>query len=62
MKKQTVVFDLETIDAIVGIEHKWQMEILKNLSGGIAAGTMNVFSAGRQAGKSTLTMKLRKSN
>lgn len=60
MTKQTVVFDLETIDAIAGME-KWHMEILKNLSGGIPAGTMNVFSAG--PGKSmlnTYTMKVLK--
>lgn len=60
MTTQTVVFDLETIDAIVGMEQKWQMEILKNLSGGIAAGTMNVFSAGRQTGKSSMTLKVLK--
>lgn len=61
MKKQTVVFDLETMNAIAGMEQQWQMEILKNLSGGIPAGTMNVFSAGRQTGKSmlnTYTMKV----
>lgn len=60
MKKQTVVFDLETMNAIAGMEQKWQMEILKNLSGGIAAGTMNVFSAGRQSGKSSMTLKVLK--
>jgi hypothetical protein len=58
MKKQTIVFDLETMNAIAGMEQKWQMEILKNLSGGIAAGTMNVFSAGRQTGKSSMTLKV----
>ena len=61
MKKQTVVFDLETMNAITGTAQKWQMDILKNLSGGIPAGTMNVFSAGRQTGKSmlnTYTMKV----
>jgi len=62
MTKQTVVFDLETMNAISGME-KWHMEILKNLSGGIPAGTMNVFSAGRQTGKSmlnTYTLKVLK--
>jgi hypothetical protein len=60
-KTKTVVFDLETMNAITGTAQKWQMEILKNLSGGIPAGTMNVFSAGRQTGKSmlnTYTMKV----
>lgn len=58
---ETVVFDIETMNAITGLERKWQMDILKNLSGGIPAGTMNVFSAGRQTGKSmlnTYTMKV----
>ena len=62
-KNKTVVVDLETINTIVGVERKWQMDILKNLSGGIPAGTMNVFSAGRQTGKSmlnTYTMKVLK--
>ena len=66
MTKQTVVFDLETINSIAGIEQKWHTELLKNLSGGIPAGTMNVFSTGRfgrQTGKSmlnTYTMKVLK--
>ena len=30
----------------------WQMEILKNLSGGIHPGEMMIFSSGRQTGKS----------
>lgn len=63
MTKKTVVFDLETMNAIAGIEQKWHMEILKNLSGGIPAGTMNVFSAGRhgrQTGKSMLSLKVLK--
>ena len=59
MTKQTVVFDLETMNAITGIERKWQMDILKNLSGGIPAGTMNVFLAGRQTGKSMLMKVLK---
>lgn len=58
MKKQTVVFDLETMNAIAGMEQQWQMEILKNLSGGIPAGTMNIFSVGRQTGKSSMTLKV----
>jgi hypothetical protein len=58
-KHKTVVFDIETINSLAGIEQEWHMEILKNLSGGIAAGTMNVFSAGRQTGKSML-MKVMK--
>lgn len=57
---KTVVFDLETMDAIVNTENKWHMEILKNLSGGIPAGTMNVFSAGRQTGKSYYNIKVLK--
>lgn len=59
-KTETVVFDLETMNAITSIERKWQMDILKNLSGGIPAGTMNVFSAGRQTGKSSMTLKVLK--
>ena len=58
-KHKTVVFDIETINSIAGIEQEWHMEILNNLSGGIPAGTINVFSAGRQTGKSML-MKVMK--
>lgn len=59
-KHKTVVFDIETINAMVNADQKWHMEILKNLSGGIHAGTINVFSAGRQTGKSYYNMKVLK--
>ena len=59
-KHKTVLFDIETMNSISATAQQYQVNILNNLSGGIPAGTMNVFSAGRQTGKSYYNMKVLK--
>ena len=54
MKKQTLVVDLESMANVP----QYQKDIFNKLSAGIAAGTMNVISVGRQTGKSMLNMQL----
>ena len=59
-KHKTVLFDIETMNSISAFAQQYQVNILNNLSGGIPAGTMTVFSAGRQTGKSYYNMKVLK--
>lgn len=57
MKKQTLVVDLESMSNVP----QYQKDIFDKWIGGIAAGTMNIISVGRQTGKSTFNMQLLKS-
>lgn len=57
---KTVVFDIETMDAIVNLEKQYQMDILTKLSAGVAVGPLDIFSVGRQTGKSTMSLKVLK--
>jgi hypothetical protein len=51
MKKQTLVVDLESMANVP----QYQKDIFDKWVGGIAAGTMNVISVGRQTGKSMIS-------
>lgn len=57
MKKQTVVLDLEAMQAMQPWPMQpWQQKLL----GGIPAGALNVISVGRQTGKSMVSMQVLK--
>ena len=61
-KTKTVVFDIETMNAISATAKQYQMDILTKLSSHRAS-PLNVISVGRQTGKSmlnTYTMKVLK--
>jgi hypothetical protein len=49
-KKQTVVFDIETMKAITETATQYQLDLINTL--GFKRGEMAVFSAGRRTGKS----------
>lgn len=55
MSKKTIVVDIETRDAVTATAQA----ILNNITGGISYGTMNIFSSGRQTGKTMHFLKKR---
>lgn len=59
-KHKTVVFDIETMNSISNFAKQYQMDILTKLSSGIHSGPLDVFSVGRQTGKSYYNMKVLK--
>ena len=57
-KKQTIVFDIETMESITKTAMQYQVNLVNSIAG-YKPGEMVLFSAGRQTGKSMLMQVLK---